>query len=285
MADKFGRNYELKIETETGVLTIAPPFTVEFDITRNTLTSANVCQIRIYNLGLKTRNQIRHNAYDFGIYKKISFRAGYGSNLPEAFTGNITAAWSVREGTNFITQIECYDGGYAFMNGRANVAFPAGVQRVDVIEQLMRGLPKVERGVVGSYPGTLSRGNSYSGNSVEILSQLTGGGFFIDGGRANALSADEYIAGPAGVAVINSKSGLLGTPVLEQTVVRFDMIFEPRLNIGQKIRLESITEANFNGDYKVTAVKHRGMISDAVAGAATTTGEFYYSKALTAVTF
>ncbi len=278
--DKFGRNYTLLVQTQNGsTLTISLPFTIEFDITRNTLTSANVCQVRVYNLSLLNRNQIRFNSADYGTYRAIELRAGYGSNPPIIFKGNISQAWSVREGVNFITQIECYDGGFAFINGTTETQFPSGTETQTVIETLAGSLPNVALGAIGSYPGSLSRGNSYSGNTADILAQQTGGGFFVDNEKANALGTNEYIDNLPSFT-IGSQSGLLGTPVLEQTIVRFDMIFEPALNAGQKIKLDSITEANFNGDYKVTGVKHRGMISEAVCGAVITTGEFFYSKLL-----
>ncbi len=281
--DKFGRNYQLQVQTENGgLLTIALPFTIEFDITRNTLTSANVCQVRVYNLSQKNRNQIRFNASNYGQFRQISLKAGYGTNLAEVFSGNVSQAWSVREGTNFITQIECYDGGFAFNNGVTNAQFPAGVRQKDVITNIAGTLPFTEVGAIGDYPGQLTRGNSYSGSTTNILSELTGGGFFIDGGKANALGTNEYISGPRAL-VINARSGLLGTPVLEQTIARFDMLFEPSLNVGFRIKLDSLTEGNFNGYYKVTSVKHRGMISEAVAGSVITTGEFFFSKLLTPV--
>lgn len=282
--DKFGRNYYLEIQVQSGqILPIQLPFTIEFDITRNTLTSANVCQIRIYNLSLKNRDQIRYNAYDYNQFRSIELKAGYGQNLATIFTGNISQAWSVREGVNFITQIECFDGGFAFINGATAYSPPSGVMKKDVIESLIGTLPHVEVGVVGDYPGPLTRGNSYNGNTVKILEELTGGGFFIDRGVGNALGTNEYILDAAGVTIISPSSGLLNTPVREATTTRFDMIFEPNLNVGQKITLISFTESNFNGDYKVTAVKHRGMISQSVCGSVITTGEFFFTKALTAV--
>lgn len=282
--DKFGRAYSLEVQTPSGeILVIQLPFTIEFDIIRNTLTSANVCQIRIYNLSLKNRNQIRFNASDYGHFRSIKLRAGYGTNLPVIFTGNISQAWSVRESVNMITQIECYDGGFAFNNGQSNTVFPAGTQQSDIIKGLIGDLPNVSLGAVGNFPGSLQRGNSYSGNTANILRDLTGGAFFIDKGKANALGTDEFIVNTGSVAVINSQSGLLGTPVLEQTIVRFDMIFEPGLDVAQKILLESVTESNFNGNYKVTGVKHRGMISEAVCGDCITTGEFFFTKLLVPV--
>lgn len=279
--DKLGRNYTLEIETsDGGKLTVTLPFTIEFDITRNTLTSANVCQVRIYNLSLLNRNQIRFNASDYGTFRGIKLRAGYGNNLAVIFQGNISQAWSVREGVNFITQIECYDGGFAFANGQTNLQFSAGTLQRDVIRAIMAGLPRVAIGVIGDYPGAIARGNTYSGNATAILADITGGGFFVDGGKAYALGTNEFIAAVNGTTVINSQSGLLGTPVVEQTIVRFDIVFEPGLNVGQRILLDSITEANFNGLYKVTGVKQRGMISESVCGAVVTTGEFFYSKIL-----
>lgn len=290
-SDKFGRNYELYIEVDTGqrdadnrvvvtkTLTIQLPFTIEFDITRNTLTSANVCQIRVYNLSKLNRNQIRFNSFDQGNYRQISLRAGYGTNLATLFTGNISAAWSVREGVNFITQIECYDGGFAFVNGTVEVGFPAGTSMKTVIRTLMGYLPNVSVGTVGNFPGTLSRANTYSGNPAQILYEITGGGFFIDKGVAYALLTNEYIPDQLDTTtVINAQTGLLGTPVLEQTTVRFEMLFEPTLNVGRLVKLDSLTNESFNQFYKITSVKHRGMISGVVAGTATTTGEFFYSK-------
>jgi len=279
--DKFTRNYELRVEKEDGnELTVTLPFTLQLDITRNTLTSANVCQLRIYNLSERNRNQIRFNSSDYGKFRKIELRAGYGKNLPRIFRGNISQAWSVREGTNFITQIECYDGGFAFNTGFTEDSFPAGTPKKAIITKLASGLPELELGAIGSYPGVTTRGTVISGNTAAALDELTGGGFFVDDGKANALGTNEYIQLPNSLLYINSTSGLLGTPVLEQTIVRFDMIFEPTLNVGYKIALDSSTGVNFNGDYKVTAVKHRGMISESQAGTLITTGEFFYSKLL-----
>jgi hypothetical protein len=284
-SSKFGRAYDLQVQKVDGTfLTINLPFTIEFDVTRNTLSSANVCQIRIYNLSLANRNAIRHNATDYGIpYQSIVLRAGYGNNLPVIFSGNISQAWSVREGVNFITQIECYDAGFAYVNGTTNISFPAGTPTQAIIASLAGSLPYTDVGSIGNYVGYTGRGSTYSGNTMSILSDLTGGGVFIDNGSVNCLGTNEYIDAPGGVTVINSSSGLLATPVLENTIVRFDIIFEPTLHTGQSVLLESLTDNTFSGLYKIIGVKHRGMISDAVCGSVITTGEFFYNNPLIGV--
>lgn len=277
---KFNRNYILTIQTPLGgELTIKPPFTIEFDITRNVLTSANVCSIRIYNLSEKNRSLIRKDVTDYSDLRSIKLRAGYGDNLPVIFAGNITQAWSVRESTNMITQIECFDGGFAYATAQTSMEFPSGTDQRNILATMAKSLPGVEIGAIGDYTGQISRGNSYTGSTVDILRDLSGGGFFIDNGKANILGDSECLQGE--IEVINSASGLLGTPIRENTIINFDMIFEPRLLIGQRIKLESITAANFNGFYKIISVKHRGMISESVSGdAITSVGMFYGTENL-----
>lgn len=272
---KFGRNYLLLIQKQNGdILRVVPPFTVEFDITRNTMTSANVGSIRVYNLNENNRTQIRKNINDFWDLRQIQFYAGYGPNLSLCFQGTITQAWSVREGTNFITQLESFDGGFAFSNSISNFTFPANTPMQTVIEALVHDLTgaQVQPGVVGTIGGTLSRGNSYNGSTCELLSDLVGNQFFIDNGKAFVLADHECVRGP--ISLINAASGLLNTPIREQTLIHFDMLFEPRLTMGQVVSLESITTDdadNVNGTYKVVSLKHRGMISEAVCGEAITT--------------
>ena len=157
---------------------ITPPFTIEFDITRNTLSSANVCQIRVYNLSKLHRDQIRFNVYDYGTVRNVTLIAGYGSNMSTLFSGSITNAWSVREGVNFISQIECFDSGFAFVNGKTNRTFPAGTPLQLVISAIMGDLPNVTIGGIGVYPGVLSRASTYSGNTADILKELYRRWFF-----------------------------------------------------------------------------------------------------------
>ncbi len=259
------------------------PFTVEFDITRNILTSANVCQIRVFNLSEKNRNLIRKNVTSYNILRKVSLLAGYGNDMSVIFAGDVSQAWSVREGTNFITQIESFDGGFAFVNGNTEMTVPAGTEQKEVLKQLAKNLPGVTVGKIGNFPGKTTRGNSVSGNTMDNLKTLTGGGAFVDNGKLNCLGMNECLRGSVGT--INSASGLLGTPVREQTIITFDMLFEPGLIIGQVVNLESSTDSNFNGRYKIVSIKHRGMISESVSGdAITTVGLFAGTSQLTEVT-
>lgn len=272
---KFGRNYQLDIETQyDGTLTIKPPFTVEFDVVRNNLASVNNGQIRIYNLNTNTRSLIRHDRNDFGNVRRVRLKAGYGSNLSTVFDGTITYAWSNREGSNMITQIQGFDNGDGYVNGKFNGQFSSNVPTSTILETIAESIPSVTVGVIGDYDGTNTRGKSYSGSPMGLLDELTGGGAFIDNSVVHCLQDEECLEGQ--LSLINSGSGLLGTPIREERVLTFDMIFEPRLIVGQIVQLDSSTAANFNGFYKIVGLKHRAVISPVICGEAVTSVNLWY---------
>ena len=133
----------------------------------------------------------------------------------------------------------------------------------------------VKPGVVGpQFVASVSpRGISTNGSTINVLKEIAGGpgtsGFFIDNMTAHCLGENECLIGQ--IQVIDASVGLLNTPVIEQSIITFDMMFEPRLVCGQFIALSSITEPVLSGAYKVISIKHRGMISPTVCGDAVTT--------------
>jgi hypothetical protein len=277
--DKFNRQYVLTVETVTGgQITIQRPFTIEFEIYRNNFSSANEANFRVYNLNQNTRGQVRKDQYDFGTRRLITFTAGYGNppagslakaNLGLGFAGYVTQAWSVREGSNFITTLSCFDGGFAYQNSVTERTFISGTPQSAIINSIFEDLDGVTPGVIGeSFGGTISRGNTYSGPTTDILTQISGGQFFIDANTANCLSDLEHLL--TNVPLINSQSGLLGTPVRENQFINFVMLFEPGLQVGQLIDLQSETNDAVNGTHKILSIRHRGTISDAVCGEAIT---------------
>lgn len=296
--DKLGRRYRLIIgdtldiapdgasftqHNDTG-LTIFPPFTVEFDINRSTLASTNVAQFRIFNLSEHHRKRIYKDSFQHNLYKAVQFDAGYGDQLSTVFKGSISRAWSVREGVNYVTTIECFDGGEALLNAQTNLNFPKGTSQADMMNTISKQLKpwNVQTGVIGDYPDKNSRGNTRHGNAAEHLDEISQGGFFVDLERVYCLNDNECLRSP--IDEISSESGLLGTPVRQETYIYVDLLFEPRVVMAQKLTLKSKTMNNFNTEYRVVSIKHRGVISESVCGdAVTTLGLFSGSKALTVV--
>lgn len=269
---KFLRNYFLAVETVDGdILRIQPPFTMEFNIFRNTYSSMNAGTIRLYNLSPLNRSKMRQDPVPVIANRLVKLDAGYGDNLPTIFSGQLTQCWSVREGVNFITELSAFDAREAFTGAKTNLAVPANTPQSSILESFVSDMPNVEMGKVGSsFDGTIGvRGNSYSGNSCDLASELANGQFFIDNGVANFLAPNECLQGQ--LQAINADSGLIGTPRREQQFVMIDVLFEPRVIVGQYIQLISSTDDSFSGAYKIISINHSGMVSPAVCGDAITT--------------
>lgn len=262
---KFGRAYNLQIGTNDGsLLPVALPFTMEFDIKRDKYASSNNFSIRVYNLGIKSRDQIRYDIFRYGGYRPIVLQAGYGNQLAVIITGNITECWSVREGNNMITEIQGFDAGYDFINGTTETPYISGTPNQSIIGNMASSFTYSTVGAIGSFPGAINKGKSYSGNTANLLNEITGGGFFIDCGTVNCLNNNEAL--DLDPYLINYQTGLLDTPVLEEVTLNLSILFEPRIKIGQLVELQSLTNKLYNGIYKINGIHHKGVISGAVNG-------------------
>ena len=275
---KWNRNYILSIQVKGNEwLDISLPYTMSFRVTRNTFATANTAKITVLNLAEDTRRKIYKDRYKFNIYKGIELRAGYGDNkelLPLIFKGNIKQAYSHKDRVDYITEIEAYDGGFSFQNGRTVRSFAAGTSDKQILKSLIQDLPGITIGKIGTFTGSLPRGNAMQGVTVDLIKNVSAGNFFVDNEKAYCLQEEECFRG--NIAQINSGSGLLGSPLREETLLTFKILFEPRLQIGQYVELQSETEKLFNGSYKVIGLDHSGMISDVSGGKCETKVSLFY---------
>lgn len=274
--NKFGRIFDMRISVEgkDENIHITNPLTLSIDITRNSNPTANVAQFKIYNLSKSHRDQARFDISSISSRQEVALKAGYRSinknlnDLPLIFRGSISYAYSERQGTDWVTTIECYDGGFAIANSKIEASFLKGEKYSSSVEKVLNALDGIAIGKISESlvpkDETIARGHSHSGKIFDILNENFGNKWFIDNGVVNIIGNDEALNGM--LKVVNSDTGLLGTPVRQSTNIDFDMVFEPRLLIGQLITLESSTDPSFNGTYKLISIKHRGIISDSQSG-------------------
>lgn len=294
---KFGRTFALFIQKNTpdllgNFVEVVPPMTIDFDINRNDLLHANACTLRVYNLSPEKRDQLWKDPWDTTeaqCKRTVEMRAGHGligapGEAPTGatflfFKGQIASCTSYRDGTNYITEIQALDGGYAISHGeftleRGVTAAMTYSAVMTMIMNLPNSLPGVKPGYVSptyteTVGGTLTvpaRGISLSGNTAEELSRLSGGAFFVDNMVANVVSQSEAIL--AAPVLVNAATGLIGTPRYGQLWIEFEMVFEPKLAIGRKVFIEVPGIRRINGLWTVRGLSHRGMFSDSVAGQA-----------------
>lgn len=264
MIGKFGRIYRLDVFTPAGKqITIKPPFSIQFQITRNTLASANKMNITLYNLGPNTRNQIFRDRYNIAERWPISLYAGYGNRLHEVFVGKIFEAMSFKKGTEWITTIDAFDGLDEAQNGFISETIAAQVSFEEVITRIVATMPDLILGFLGApAEGTAPRGSSYIGSSMNAIGDITGGQHFIDKQTLNVLADDEVL--PGDVTFLDP-SLLLSTPRRREAFLDIATLFEPIVDLGRVYAIESV-DPRYNGQYKVVGFSHNVTISSAAAG-------------------
>lgn len=293
--EKFGRVYSLKVEVDDGVnvsplreefranknIEITLPRTIEFEISRQSLSSAQTATFRVMGLGEHERNSIEKDIFQFTQLRAVQFRAGYdspsGKFMPIVFNGTVKTAYSWRESNVWITEIQAYDGGWQMANGfNASITQAPGATSAQTIRQLAKLLPyQAGNPIVGDFPTTNKRGEVLFGNLWDLILQKTNGLAIIDNGQVKALNYSEVLQGE--IPLITSETGLLGSPKRTTSTLEFEMIFEPRLTLLQIVELRSSTNPRFNRPWKVLGFDHRGTISAAVAGDCITSVRLWFT--------
>lgn len=271
---KLQRTYRLDIFTPEGLqITIEPPFSIEFSITRNTLASANKASITLYNLGPSTRSRIFKDRFSITDYYRISLFAGYGNRLHQVFLGNILEAYSYRRQTEWITEIDAFDGMDAIQNGFTSQTVEGNTSRADIIRRLIDDMPNIAAGIFGTpAQGSSPRGQAFIGQTTEIIDEVTESNYFIDLEELNVLGPDEAIPG---IGILLDPSVLLETPRRRDAYLDIVTLFEPAIQVGQLYEIESL-EPIYNGQYIVIGFSHNVVISNAESGQARSNIMLYF---------
>jgi hypothetical protein len=275
VSKKFGRIYTLAVEdVNKQIQLIEYPVTCEFSVSRHNMADANTGTFTIYNLNQATRRKIFKDKFDLRTFPSIQFMAGYEGMMPMIYNGQVRKAESYRQGSDFITQIECYDGGSALTTGQGNFTLQSGLSLKGMVGQMISQLPGIKAAAIGDIDGKNTqskRGTAVSGSLPGIINEVTGNQFYIDMQQAFVLAKNEVI--PGEIAEITSANGILGSPRKAENLLELTILFEPRIRISQLININSSaanSNLDYNGAYKVIGLVHQGIISGAVSGECTT---------------
>lgn len=303
MTVKWGRTYSLElagrpiplpptfagplpqVTSGVNIITLEYPLTLKFNVSRHTFSEANTMNLQIYNLSDLHQKQIYWDEYLKSTPIPIKLKAGYQTSptVPLIFSGYVKLAYTERIGPDTITHIEAYDGGFGMENGSINYTAPAKTSFVDIFTALVNGgtkdgqyigngLPGVTAGevLINPLPLPLTEAQTFSGSTLEQIQKIVpqGGNFFVDNGVAHIIGFNEQLSNFLGT--LSSSSGLLGVPKRYGYHVSASCVFEPRLQLGQTLKLESEFVPWVNGMYQVIGFQHHGTISGVESGEATT---------------
>lgn len=269
---KFIRTYEIRITTPDGyAITIKPPITCQFEVEQSVKgSSLSNASVTFTNLAPSTRNRLGKDKFTKVDYWQIIIMAGYGKTLIEVFRGNIQEGYSYKQGTEWFTKLECYDGAYQVQNGFMSETFTKGTAIKDAIIQSVKNMPQLLVGVLGgpaSSETTPVRGRVVVGNPYNEIQKMTDGQAFISGESLYVLADNEVM--PGDVFVLSGEDNKT-TPKRRDGYLEVDRIFSPELKVGRVAEIKSAVE-KYNGQYKIFGVKHSALFSQAEAGDATTT--------------
>jgi len=265
---KLQRNYKLVVVDPNNLETdVTPPFTLHFTVTRNNLATANTGHIELMNLGADTRQRIYKDRFDMSLNWRCALYAGYGTNLYLVLSGNIHEAFSYKQGPNWITEIDVFDGAYAFQNGFVSQAVAGGADKSETVRQIVGTLPGIQTGFLGAYAqGEGKRGQALFGPTREVLMDQTEGNFFIDNGVLHVSSDFEY----DGSETLDLDEGqLLQTPQRRDSSLSIVILFYPQGRVNVAAILNSLYPI-YNGTYKICGIHHDVIISESENGKAET---------------
>lgn len=248
---------------------------IKFSIKRSDVMTPNVADIRVYNLNLETAILIRK------AYTHVVLQAGYLGNKGVIFQGNIKQVIIGRESqTDTFIDIIAGDGDRAYNFAVVNKTLAKGSTQLDQIDAALN--PMAPKGVTGGpiyvTPTTvLPRGKVMYGNSRNYLrdvAQSTDSSWSIQDNKVTFVKLTAYLPGER--VVLNSDTGMIGTPQQTDVGVNVKCLINPNIRIAGRIEIDNdsiqklkidLTKVgsasipaplSVDGVYKVLAVEHTG---------------------------
>lgn len=250
---RFNRDYELFIEFKGQTLYIKPPIRITFDSKKSIDNSLNKAKVSIYNLQESTRLAL---VKDVGQKTKISVKVsiGYNGKLDKLFMGDLYHGSFSRNGNDFITTLDIYDGGYDFFNSFTSKTVKSKQQ---AITSILADMPNTDTGKITNM-ANLSRPKVLVGNSYKLIADLVDNqeNYYIDNGQLFIIKQHEVAT--SFIPLVCAETGLLNMPEHDNKKVTFTTMLNPTLRIGNNCQLRSKTAPNLDGVYKINSIQYEG---------------------------
>ena len=162
-----GLNFASRIYSEDPQDTGVPGFRIGFKIEKDTSSTINKAEIRIYNLSSNSRS-LAENKDNI-----IELFAGYGKEPKLLFRGNPSRVISTIGGPDSVTTFEVGDGLKSFQNSRVDVSFKQGTPAKDIFQTLTNTMGLARGEQKGIPEKAFSGGLSLSGPVRDHMNYLT----------------------------------------------------------------------------------------------------------------
>ncbi|MCK4883523.1 MAG: hypothetical protein KAS30_01505 [Candidatus Diapherotrites archaeon] len=233
---QYIRKFSLIVADATGQGLDLEGLKITFNISKSEAQTPNKATIRVYNLNPDTLTKIQNE------FTRITLQAGYESNFGVIFDGEIKSTRKGKEnGTDTFLDISAGDGDVAYNFAIVNQTLAAGSTQADQIQ--LAGLSMEQQGVSPGFiaeedGASLPRGKVMYGQSREYLrksTKNTDSTWSIQDNKLQVVKNTGFIAGQA--VVLNSKSGLIGTPEVTEGGIKARCLLNPTLRIGARVKI------------------------------------------------
>ena len=238
-------------------------FAIKFTVNKHVISTASPSIIQVYNLSQALRESLRSSE------TKIVLRAGWkNTGLVQVFTGSLLYVSHQREGADIITNLISL-AGYGGMSRTIISATFADLTKVrDIVKAFAMQIPGVtvdDKLIDLPDLAAGSQGWSFAGPvnaGLDKLSRSYKFDWWINNGVFYALGHDKTITG---TVKLSSENGflmrvepMLATPMQKQIGVSIQSLFNPYVEPGRIVEVESAVNPRLNGRYKVHTLYHSG---------------------------
>lgn len=251
---RFHRDYRLRVLVPGRELVIKPPFRIQFEAVKSIAGfGLNKLNAKIFGLSEKNREYFVKDV-EQRKFLRLELSAGYRGNVKKIFTGDLHRGSNKLGKNGFETVFECFDGGFDYIN---SYTARTVVGKQNTVNAILRDMPNTEKGKVGDFP-QLVRPKVLMGASSKLLEDFVGPDrkFYIENGRVNIIKDGEIVT--TLIPVVNSRTGLIGTPEREFSRVTFETLMDPNIVPGGRVELQSKVAAHLNGTYRVDSITYTG---------------------------
>jgi hypothetical protein len=236
---------------------------VKFKITKSLAKDPNTAEVVVYNLAETTRARMQKQA------AKVVVRAGYLNTVGQIFVGDSHSIEHTREGSDWVTKIQCGDGARSLTQARVSQSFGAGstvndvvgavgkVAGFDVTQLLGAGKLKAlqQRQFTGGYAA-----HGPAGDVLDRLLRGAGVEWSVQDGKLQVLERGR--GSTERIVELDSTHGLVGSPTYataekrgRKAVLKFKALLSSEIRPGRRL---AFTSAEFGGVHRVLKVTHSG---------------------------
>lgn len=237
---------------------------IKFSVDKHIITTATPSVVSIYNLSSSLRSALMKSDL------KVAVSAGWENvGLVPLYSGSLLAAVNHRQGPDIITDLISLPGWGGVMRSAVSKAFSGGAKLTNVVSALASAIPgvKIDKKLIDIANVSFGdKGWSFAGTANEGLDKLSrvyGFSWWLNKGVFHAVSDSKALEGKT--PLISFKNGflmraepMLASPMQVQAGVSISSLFNPFVEPGKKVQLESAMNPELNGAYKVHTLSHSG---------------------------